>query len=249
MTPKYDSLLDDIRELDDLSGYIPYTGSPSSLTATLNIIQATINNDFVIQAGGNSDVRLVPSYNNGVYFMDSSNVNFKFGYVEFFDTVFSYVPINLGDNIKMYFGDDNDSSIHYDGSGNLIFTDAVTGSRTLKQLGCPTYKKLIATGQSAGSLNLTYASWGISKAWLKRLVVTLESGTSTDFDIEIYEKDTFLSANKIYSLEANDGNLDVILDYIYEDQDATDELHIKITDSDGTGSPVFGIELRGIELL
>lgn len=112
-----------------------------------------------------------------------------------------------------------------------------------------TLKKFSATGQVAGSLNLSDANWAISKAWLKRLIVTLESGTSSDFDIEIYEKDTFLAADKIYSLESNNANVDVILDYLYEDLDATNELHIKITDNDGTGAPVFGISLRGIELI
>ena len=145
--------------------------------------------------------------------------------------------------------DDALTYIDKDGSGNMTFTDAVTGSRTLKQLGCPTYKKLIATGLSAGEHNLTYASWGISKAWLKRLTITLTSGTSTDFDVAIYEKYSFLEADRIYNLEGNSGSIDIIMDYIYEDQDATDELHIKITDNDGSGTPVFGIELRGIELL
>lgn len=111
-----------------------------------------------------------------------------------------------------------------------------------------TLKKLSATGLSAGENNLTSTNWAISKAWLKRLVITLESGTSTNYDIEIYEKDTFLDADRIYRLPANSADLDVILDYLYEDQDATNEIHIKIIDNDGTGSPVFGITLRGIEL-
>lgn len=145
--------------------------------------------------------------------------------------------------------DDAATYIDKDGSGNMTFTDAVVGTKTLKELGCPTLVKLSATGQSAGSLNLTDANWAVSKAWLKRLTVTLESGTSSDFDIEIYEKDTFLEADRIYRLETNDDDVDVILDYLYEDLDASDELHIKITDNDGTGSPVFGIKVKGIELI
>ena len=158
-----------------------------------------------------------------------------------------YYPLDGSTPASKFVVDDAATYIDKDGSGNMTFTDAVVGTKTLKELGCPTLVKLSATGQSAGSLNLT--GLGVSKIWLKRLIVTLESGTSTDFDIEIYEKDTFLAADKIFSLEANDGNVDVILDYLYEDLDATDELHIKITDSDNTGSPVFGIYLRGIELI
>jgi hypothetical protein len=145
--------------------------------------------------------------------------------------------------------DNSSTYIDKDGSGNMTFTDAVTGTRTLKQLGCPTYKKLTATGQSAGSLNLTHASWGISKSWLKRLVITIASGSSSDYDVAIYEKDTFAASLVIYSLTDNNDSIDIILDCIYEDQDDTDELHIKITDNDGTGSPTFDIEVRGIELL
>jgi hypothetical protein len=112
-----------------------------------------------------------------------------------------------------------------------------------------TLKKLNATGQVAGSLNLTDINWAISKAWLKRLTLTITAGASTDFDIEIYEKDTFLAANKIFSLDANDGNVDIILDCLFEDIDATNELHIKVVDNDGTNPITFNLEIRGIELL
>jgi hypothetical protein len=109
-------------------------------------------------------------------------------------------------------------------------------------------KKLTANGKTAGELNLTDTNWAISKAWLKRLTITLASGTSTDYTVEIYEKDTFLVANRIYSLANNSGALDVILDYLYEDQDATNEIHFKIIDND-SGGAVFNIEIRGIELI
>lgn len=111
-----------------------------------------------------------------------------------------------------------------------------------------TLKKLLASGQSAGNLNLTDTNWAISKAWLKRLTVTLASGSSADYDIAIYEKDTFLAADRIYLLQGNSGTTDVILDYLFQDQDATNEIHLQIIDNDGTGSPVFNLELRGIEL-
>lgn len=111
-----------------------------------------------------------------------------------------------------------------------------------------TLKKLVSNGKSAGDLNLTDANWAISKAWIKELKITLASGTSSDYDVEIFEKDTFLDADKIYTLLANSGDIDVMPDRLYEDQDATNEVHLKITDNDGGGSPIFNIQLRGIEL-
>jgi hypothetical protein len=133
--------------------------------------------------------------------------------------------------------------------GNMTFTDAIVGTRTLKQLGCPTMKTLTSTGLAAGSLNLTDANWAVSKAWLKRLTLTITAGSSTDYTIQIYEKDTFLAANLIFTQNYNTGNTDIILDYLYQDQDSTSEIHLKVTDNDGSDPITFTVNIRGIELL
>lgn len=137
------------------------------------------------------------------------------------------------------------SYIDTDISGNLTLTDAISGTKTLKQLGCPTMVKLIATGLSAGNNNLTYASWAVSKAQIMRITVT---SASTDFNIEIFEKDTFLAANSIFTSNNNSLSLDSLIgSLIYEDQDATSEIHIKLTDN--AGASTFNVEIRGIELI
>lgn len=143
------------------------------------------------------------------------------------------------DNASTYLDKDDD--------GNLILVDAVTGSRTLKELGCPTMVKLVATGLSAGNHNLTYAGWGVSKAQI--MLIKVVSATCTDFNVEIFEKDTFLEADRIFIAENVELQLNSLIGVlIYQDQDSTDELHISITNNAG-GSPEFAVETRGIELL
>jgi hypothetical protein len=144
---------------------------------------------------------------------------------------------------------DTNTYINRDGSNNMTFTDAIVGTRTLKQLGCPTMKTLYSAGQVAGNLNLTDVNWAVSKAWLKRLTLAITAGSSSDYTVQIYEKDTFLAANLIFTQQYNTGDIDIILDYLFQDQDSTNELHIKVTDNDGTNPITFTISLRGIELL
>lgn len=113
--------------------------------------------------------------------------------------------------------------------------------------GTLTVKTIDATGQAAGNLNLTDAAWAIDKAKLDYIEVTVSSGTVTDFDIAIYEDDTF-SGNPRYNatgLNSTDNWRDD-QEWIYVDDDASNELHLQITENAGTGS--YDIHIRGVEL-
>ena len=112
-----------------------------------------------------------------------------------------------------------------------------------------TYKYLSATGQSAGSLNLTDTHWDTSKAQISYISVIVASGTVNDFDIAVYEKDTFLSADLRYSsngLNSSDNWRDNLI-WIYTDKDGTNEIHLKITENSGTGT--YDIHVRGVKLV
>jgi hypothetical protein len=112
-----------------------------------------------------------------------------------------------------------------------------------------TYHELDATGQSAGDLNLTHANWGISKAKIDYIEITVASGTVTDFDIGFYESDAFSADDLRYGAEGlnSTDNWSDDLEWSYIDNDDTDEIHLRITENSGTGT--YDIHVRGVDLL
>lgn len=113
-----------------------------------------------------------------------------------------------------------------------------------------TYVELNATGLSAGNNNLSSASWGISKSQIDYIDVVVTSGAVTNFDIVIYEKDTFQVGDIRYSasgLNSTDNWTDDI-EWIYTDDDATNEIHLKITENTG-GPGTYSVQFRGIKLV
>lgn len=140
--------------------------------------------------------------------------------------------------------------IDIDGSGNMTFTDAVSGTKTLKQLGCPTYKYIKATTQSEGDLHLSDATyWGVSKALLYSVrVVTL----STNWDLYLIQNDNGFAANDanipmLRIARTIIGNANLMLNIPYEDEDASDEVHMYWVDNSGTNTADFYIQ--GYELI
>jgi len=112
----------------------------------------------------------------------------------------------------------------------------------------PALKQIIATGQIAGQLNLTGLLWATNKAVIAQIKVQVSAGSTSDFDIAIYEKDTYLTVDRIYHSEGYNsvyGVNNLIGSLIYIDSDSSNELHFYITDNDGTGAPEFDIEIRG----
>ena len=126
-----------------------------------------------------------------------------------------------------------------DGSGKLNdWVDASGGSMT--------YKEIVATGQSAGELNLSGVTWGISKAWIDSFTVSIASGDVSDYDIEIYEDDTF-AGDPRYKVESALTDWEDETEWSYVDRDDTDEVHLKIIENTGTGT--YNITIRGVELV
>jgi hypothetical protein len=143
--------------------------------------------------------------------------------------------------------DDNDLLVVVDDPTGTAVTKKIKRSNLVANIQ-PIYKKLTATGQVAGQLDLTNVLWATSKVMITQIKVTVSSGTSGDFDIVIYEADTFVANVKLYELQDNNSitNVNVLIGtLIYIDNDNTNELHIEIIDNDGTGSPEFDIEIRG----
>lgn len=110
----------------------------------------------------------------------------------------------------------------------------------------PVMVVLVANSKSAGNLNLIDNNWNASKIQIHRITIVSDS---IDFNVEIYEKDSFLEENKIYENLGYNLSMDALIGVLlYEDKDGTNELHIKITNNAG-GNPMFNIEVRGIKLI
>jgi hypothetical protein len=138
----------------------------------------------------------------------------------------------------------------------LVIVDDVSGTPTTKKITRlnlvaniqPAFKKLVATNQDAGQLNLTDLAWATSKVMITQIKVSVTAGTSTDYEIAIYEKDTFLVADRIFDSQGHSNNdaVNIIIGSLaYVDIDNSNELHFEIIDNDGGGAPKFRIELRG----
>ena len=146
--------------------------------------------------------------------------------------------------------DDNSTYIDKDGSNNMTFTDAVVGTRTLKQLGCPTYKYVKATGQSEGDLHLSDVTyWAVSKALIKYIRVIT---ASTDWDLYILQNDNGYAVNDatmpmVKIGDAISGNANLWLDLPYEDEDASGEVHLYWISNSGVDTAT--IIIQGFELL
>lgn len=139
-------------------------------------------------------------------------------------------------------------------TGNLEFKSAnssvyetvssSSGSGDLK------YLELNAIGLSAGNLNLTDATWNESKIQIDFIKISVTAGSVTDFDIAVFEKDTFLVADKRYEAKGlnSTDNWEDDIEWTYIDDDATKEVHIKITTNAG-GPGTYAIQLRGVKLV
>lgn len=146
--------------------------------------------------------------------------------------------------------DDSSTYIDKDGSNNMTFTDVVVGTRTLKQLGCPTYKHIKATTQSEGDLHLSDgATWAVSKAMIHSIRVIT---SSTNWDLYVLQNDNGFSTDdanipKFKIAGAISGDANIMLNFPYEDEDATSEVHLYYLDNSGTNTA--DIYVLGFELL
>jgi len=117
------------------------------------------------------------------------------------------------------------------------------------------------TFQSTGNAVTASTSTNFNKtSFLNRGLVYLlkitETGTlvTGTYDVQIYAKDTFLAADLLYQASAIDPTASSRiytdrLPWMYLDSDSTSELHIKITNNDGSNTATFTIDISAEQFL
>lgn len=115
--------------------------------------------------------------------------------------------------------------------------------------GAMAYKSLVALAQAEGDLHLSNASWGISRAHITQIRVET---SSTDWDLWILQNDNGYAVNdavipRLQLMGNGSGNLTLENDFDYEDEDATDEVHLYFLDN--SGSNTANIYIIGQELI
>lgn len=141
-------------------------------------------------------------------------------------------------------------NLYYDpASGNLNYL-LQSGGGSNPVGGDLKYLELNAAGQAAGNLNLTDANWDESKVQIDYIKVTVTAGVVTDFDIAVFEKDTFLAADKRYEAKGLNSvdNWEDDIEWSYTDDNAMKEVHLKITENAG-GPGTYDIQFRGVKLV
>jgi len=131
---------------------------------------------------------------------------------------------------------DASTYIDKDGSNNMTFTDAVTGTLTLAELGRATMIDVSDTSVAEGNNSVVI---GYDKANLKWLKIAT---TSTDWTLTIYSSDDYAS-EPMEIVTNRSGDFNVYLDMPYEDDDATGELHYNFTSA--SGSETHDIQILG----
>ncbi len=134
--------------------------------------------------------------------------------------------------------------IDSDGSGNMTFTDSVVGTITLEELGTLPHKYIKATSQSEGDLHLSDGTtWNVSKAMISIVRVVT---SSTDWDLYLLQNDNGFAADdatipKFQIMADGDGSANILVNVPYEDEDASDEVHIYYIDNTGSNTADFYI--------
>lgn len=154
-----------------------------------------------------------------------------------------------GDTLKCDEINSDGGAFAFTVSGVLTFTDS-EATRTLKQLGCPTYKYIKATGQAEGDLHLSDGTnWAVSKALIKTIRIVT---SSTDWDLYILQNDNGHAADdaaipEMQLIDAASGNANIMLDLPFEDEDGSNEVHIYWISNSGVDTA--DIYILGYELL
>lgn len=144
---------------------------------------------------------------------------------------------------------DPNTYLSRDASNNMTFTDVVTGTRTLKNIGCPTYLFIKALAQGEGDIHLSQAEWGVSKALISVIsVVTV----STDWDLFILQNGNGFASDdanipKMLIMETGSGDANILLILPYEDEDAGNAVHLYYRDNSGVDTA--DIYIKGTELI
>ena len=128
-------------------------------------------------------------------------------------------------------------------------TSALDARYVLKGEDCPTYKYIIYTANAEGDVHLTDSNWAIDKALIKAIRVET---TSPNWKLMILQNDNGSATNDaaipaMVLVNNGFGNQNIYLDLPYEDEDASNEVHLYYNDNDGASLPnfyVMGYELK-----
>jgi hypothetical protein len=179
-------------------------------------------------------------------------------YLKIVDAGTTYVPytgasanVDLGSyevkSNQVKIQDDN-TIINKDVSGNMTFTDIITGTRTLKNIGCPVYHYIKATGQTGDFSVSDGTNWNVDKALI---YVVRVFTNSTDWDLYILQNDNTFAVDdavipKMQIMSNGNGNANINLGLPYNDEDASKEVHFYFIDNSGVETVdviVIGTEL------
>ena len=114
--------------------------------------------------------------------------------------------------------------------------------------GAMTYKTIKSTGLSEGDVHLTDANWAISKALINQIRVVTNSN---NWDMWILQNDNGYAVDdaavpKLQLMDGGNGAETIEHDFAYEDEDASNEVHLYLVDN--SGSDTFDIYIKGVEL-
>lgn len=122
---------------------------------------------------------------------------------------------------------------------NTILTDYVTFDDLVGLEGTPMYVHLTGTLNDSVDAHLSnLTDWNVDKAVIK--MIRIET-SSTDWDLYLLQNDNgYLTDDagipaKVL-MQSGNGNEDINLDHAYEDEDATQEVHLYFVDNSGSAS-------------
>ena len=132
--------------------------------------------------------------------------------------------------------------------GEVLMADG-TGNYSW-ELDCPRYLYIAATGQSENTdLHLTDGTnWNVSKALIGAIRVET---SSTDWDAWLMFNDNGKDAGdstipQMQIMEQGYGNQNILLNLPYNDEDASNEVHLYFTDNSGNNT--FDVYIIGYQL-
>ena len=146
---------------------------------------------------------------------------------------------------------DDDHSVYIVGS-RPDWTDLTDGGDTSLHThldDCPAYKYIKVTSQAEGDMHLSDGSnWATSEALIKQLKIET---SSADWDAWILQNDNGYATNDanipaIQLMSGGNGDEIINIDFPYQDEDATDEVHLYIVS--GVTGPTFDVCVRGYGL-
>lgn len=137
-------------------------------------------------------------------------------------------------------------------NNNIVLFDTNTG-KLIKDSGRQVSSKVTftSTGNVVGSLATTgfdLTSF-INRGVIRKITITETAGNSTgDYDVRFYSKDTKLTADLLYSVDAIDSVADsrTFTDRLlvgFEDEDSSSELHMQIDNNDAAESMTFTVTI------